>query len=202
MKKRASLFLGAVFLATLIAGCGSAEKETSESGAQVERPTSAVSSSLESSQIESVPTKSPAASSPKASSQIPEQQTVESSSTVVQGTQLQIMVGDQVFLGKLAEIQAANSLAEMFPMTLGMSDWKSVAKSFVLPSALPEEPETVTSLQPGQLVLGESGELLLFYGEYTQGGDFTLLATVEDPEGLAEALEGQSVEVSFQMTEG
>ena len=60
----------------------------------------------------------------------------------------------------------------------------------------------MTSLQPGQLVLGESGELLLFYGEYTQGGDFTLLATVEDPEGLAEALEGQSVEVSFQMTEG
>lgn len=202
MKKRASLFLGAVFLATLIAGCGDTEKETSGSSAQVERPTLAVSSSLESSQIESVPSQSPPASSSEVSSQIPEQQTVESSSIVVQGTQLQIIVGDQVFLGELAETQAANSLAEMFPMTLGMSDWKSVAKSFVLPSALPEEPETVTSLQPGQLVLGESGELLLFYGEYTQGGDFTLLATVEDPEGLAEALEGQSVEVSFQMTEG
>lgn len=202
MKKRWSLFLGAVFLAVLITGCGGTEKETSGSSAQMEQPASAVSSSLESSQIESVPSQSPPASSSEVSSQIPEQQTVESSSTVVQGTQLQIMVGDQVFLGKLAEIQAANSLAEMFPMTLGMTDWKSVAKSFVLPSALPEEPETVTSLQPGQLVLGESGELLLFYGEYTQGGDFTPLATVEDPEGLAEALEGQSVEVSFQMTKG
>ncbi len=202
MKKRASLFLGAVFLAALIAGCGDTEKETSGSSAQVEQPTSAVSSALESSQVESVPTQNPTASSSEVSSQTSEQQTVESSSTVVQGTQLQIMVGDQVFLGKLEETQAANSLTEMFPMTLGMSDWKSVAKSFVLPSALPEEPETVTSLQPGQLVLGESGELLLFYGEYTQEGDFTLLATVEDPEGLAEALEGQSVEVSFQMTEG
>lgn len=201
MKKRASLFLGAVFLAALIAGCGDTEKETSGSSAQVEQPTSAVSSSLESRQIESVPSQSPAVSSPKVSSQTPEQQTVESSSTVVQGTQLQIMVGDQVFLGELAETQAANSLAEMFPMTLGMTDWKSVAKSFVLPSAMPEEPEAMSSLQPGHLVLGDSGELLLFYGEYTQGGDFTLLATVEDPERLAEALEGQSVEVSFQMTE-
>lgn len=202
MKKRWSLFLGAVLLAALVAGCGGTEKGTSESSAQVGRSTSAVSGSLESGRIVSAPSQSPEASRSEAPSQASEQQSVESGVAIVQGTQLQISVGDKVFVGELAETQAANSLAEMLPMTLGMGDWKSAAKSFVLPSALPEEPEAFSALEPGQLVLGDNGELLLFYEEYPQGGEYTPLAVVENPEGLADALKGPSAEVTFQMTEG
>lgn len=202
MKKPWILFLLAVIVAALLAGCGSVGKEPSGSSSQAEPSAPAASSRPEASRRESAPSQRPAASPSAAPSQAPEQPPMESSETVVQGTQLQIVVGDHVFLGELAETQAANSLAEMLPMALGMSDWRSVAKSFVLPSALPEEPETVSSLQPGQLVLGDSGELLLFYGEYSQGGDVTPLAALEDPEGLAEVLEGQNVEVSFQRMEG
>lgn len=204
MEKRWFLLLMAVVLAAFLTGCGG-EREELSSSRELSRTPSHTTSVMDSSgidsssQTEAEPTESPVPAVSKTPSE--RSQVSESGSFQVQKTRLQITVGDQVFLGDLAETSAAESLVEMFPMTLGMGDWNAVAKSFSLPSTLPEEPENFAALQPGQLVLQGSGELLLVYGETSQGGSYTPLATVEEPQGLAQALSGQMVEVSFQMIE-
>lgn len=118
-----------------------------------------------------------------------------------QKTVLQITVGGSSFIADFADTEAAQALAEMLPMSLEMSDWEGVAKRFDLPSVMPEAGEEMSKIQQGQILLEGSGSLCLFYTDASQSGKYTPIATVREPEGLAQAMEGNSVEVSFQLVE-
>ena len=63
--------------------------------------------------------------------------------------------------------------------------------------------ETFLATVPaGQLVLEGTGGLRLFYQESPAGGSYTPLATLRETEGLAQALAGESVEVTLQLVTG
>ena len=106
-----------------------------------------------------------------------------------------------MFFACLEDTEAAKALGEMLPMSLEMSDWQGNAKRFQLPSVLPEEAEEYPSVSGGALMLEGSGTLCLFYQEDSQGGTYTPIGEVEEPEGLAQALAGDRVEVSFQLVQ-
>ena len=114
-------------------------------------------------------------------------------------TLLRIDVGGQVFYGELRDTEAAEALEEMLPMSLEMTDQEGVSKQFDLPSVLPQMEEEYGSIQEGELLLEGSGTLCLFYQEDSQGGSYTPIATIREPEGLSQALAGERVEVSFQV---
>lgn len=116
-------------------------------------------------------------------------------------TVLRIDAGGQVFFACLEDTEAAKALGEMLPMSLEMSDWQGNAKRFQLPSVLPEKAEEYPSVSGGALMLEGSGTLCLFYQEDSQGGTYTPIGEVEEPEGLAQALAGDRVEVSFQLVQ-
>lgn len=118
-----------------------------------------------------------------------------------QKTVLQITVGGSSFVADFADTEAAQALAEMLPMSLEMSDWEGVAKRFDLPSVMPEAGEELSKIQQGQILLEGSGSLFLFYTDASQSGNYTPIATVRKPKGLAQAMAGNSVEVSFQLVE-
>ena len=108
-------------------------------------------------------------------------------------------MGGQVFYGEFQNTEAAEALEEMLPMSLEMTDQEGVSKQFDLPCVLPQMEEEYGSIQEGELLLEGSGTLCLFYQEDSQGGSYTPIATVREPEGLSQALAGERVEVSFQV---
>ena len=90
----------------------------------------------------------------------------------------------------------------MLPISLVMADQNGVVKCYGLPSALPEAAEDFSTVPAGQLVLEGTGGLRLFYQESPAGGSYTPLATLRETEGLAQALAGESVEVTLQLVTG
>ena len=117
-------------------------------------------------------------------------------------TLLQIAVGGETFLADLADTAAAQEIASMLPISLVMADQNGVVKCYDLPSALPEAAEDFSTVPAGQLVLEGTGGLRLFYQESPAGGSYTPLATLRETEGLAQALAGESVEVTLQLVTG
>lgn len=189
MKTIVSLLLSAALLLSL-AACQNGEQPYSSQSS--ESPTQFVSSLPP--EVSSAPTAEP--------SQAPSPSPAPTESlTLSQGEQLlQMTVGGQSFLADLADTEAAKSLVEMLPMTLEMADFQNIAKRFSLPSAFSLEEQSFSSVQAGQLLLEGSGTLCLFYNASSQSGEYTPLATFREPEALAQALAGDTVEITFQLT--
>ena len=178
MKKHMLPLLLAAFFALSLAACNTQETDSS----------SRLESAQESSQLSSAPSPSP--SQVEAPSSGPDAREGDSQPSAPEETLLQIAVGGETFLAELADTAAARELASMLPISLVMADQNGVVKCYDLPSTLPEAAEDF------------SGGLRLFYQESPAGGSYTPLATLRETEGLAQALAGESVEVTLQLVTG
>lgn len=190
MKKHMLPLLLAAFFALSLTACN-----TQETGSS-----SQLESGQESSQLSSAPSPSP--SQVEAPSSGPDAREGDSQPSAPEETLLQIAVGGEIFLADLADTAAAQEIASMLPISLVMADQNGVVKRYDLPSALPEAAEDFSTVPAGQLVLEGTGGLRLFYQESPAGGSYTPLATLRETEGLAQALAGESVEVTLQLVTG
>ena len=112
-------------------------------------------------------------------------------------TAITLTVGDHTFPATLLDNETARQLAELFPLTLDMSELNGNEKYFYLDGSLPTD-----SCQPGQINVGDlmlygDNCLVLFYDSFSSGYSYTRLGNVDDPVGLAEALGAGNVEVTF-----
>ncbi len=182
----------AVMLACGFSACGEQEKTLEkESTVKESSLVSETVSPMPGSVLETSPSPSPKAS--------PTASPAESTASSTGETLLRIDVGGQVFYGEFQSTEAAKALKEMLPMTLEMTDQEGMSKRFELPSVLTQTEEEYPSVQEGDVLLEGSGTLCFFYQEDSQGGSYTPIATVREPEGLSQALAGERVEVSFQV---
>lgn len=199
MKKTVICILMAGLLLFSFSGCGNQQEERSSLGSESSREESGLVSSI-SSAIEEASSsdeqKPKPTSSPTVSNQ-PEKPEVE----ITAETLLQVTVNGQAFLVELEDTAAAKELCEMLPMNLGMGDWEKAAKAFELPSVFTQEEKEFPSISKGQLLLKGSSELLLFYEDWEESGDYTPIGTVQQPDELAQALSGDMVEIAFQLVD-
>lgn len=187
--KRTWMLLLAGVLVLFLAACGGTDTVS-----KIESQTAAQGSSSSASQLEVEESPQVATPSPDVPTPSPQASQIEAGKTV-----LRITVGGQTFTADLEDTAAAQALTEMLPMTLVMNDWQGVAKRFDLPSAFPESAQELPSLNSGQLVLEGTGTLCLFYQPDAQGGSYTPLASVREVEALEQAVEGEAVEVTFDL---
>ena len=111
---------------------------------------------------------------------------------------LRIQVGGRSFAATLVDNAAARSFAESLPMTVEMGELNGNEKYYYLPKALPTSSQRPGTLRTGDLMLYGSDCLVLFYETFSSGYSYTPLGSVDDPAGLAAALGGGSVEVTFE----
>lgn len=112
---------------------------------------------------------------------------------------MKIIVGDMTFYGEVADGYAAREFCSMLPMTLGLTDREGSAKVFDLPVAFTQETETLSNISAGTLGLEGSGRLCLYYADGTSEEGLVPLVLLDDSSGLAQALSGDVVEVTFQI---
>lgn len=115
----------------------------------------------------------------------------------VSKTTLTVMVGGQEFTVTLADNESARRLVDLLPLTLDMSELNGNEKFFYLDTELPADPCQPGQINAGDLMLYGDNCLVLFYESFTSGYSYTRLGSVDDPVGLAQALGGGEVEVTF-----
>lgn len=118
------------------------------------------------------------------------------------GETLVISVNGRDFTAALEDNASARALAERLPMTISMEEHNGNEKYFNLAQDLPSAPERPGSIQAGDLMLYGPDGLVLFYEDLDSTYAYTRLGRIADPEGLAEALGGGRVTVTFQLRAG
>jgi hypothetical protein len=116
-------------------------------------------------------------------------------------TTINIQVGGRSWTATLYDNASARTLLERLPLVLNMSELNGNEKYFNLPGNLPTDSRRVGSISTGDLMLYGSNCLVLFYKSFLSGYSYTRLGYIEDTSGLADALGGGSVQVTFSTTE-
>lgn len=111
---------------------------------------------------------------------------------------VRIHVNEAVFSAKLYDTPTTRALLALMPLTLDMRELNGNEKYFYLSMNLPVEPERVGEIRTGDLMLYGTNCLVLFYENFPTSYSYTRLGYIEDASGLAAALGGGGIRVSFE----
>lgn len=114
---------------------------------------------------------------------------------------LNISVGGKTFTASLAENSTAEAFKNLLPMTLQMSELNGNEKYHYLSSSLPTNTVRPGTIHAGDLMLYGSSCVVLFYETFSSGYSYSRIGSVDNPEGLAQALGSGDVSVSFSLSE-
>lgn len=112
---------------------------------------------------------------------------------------VQMTIDGKSFSVILAESAAAKAFAEMLPMTVTMTELNGNEKYYTLSQSLPVEPFRPGIIRSGDLLLWGGNTVVLFYETFSSPYSYTRLGSIDDPEGLAEAVGSGNVVVSFDI---
>lgn len=108
-----------------------------------------------------------------------------------------VTAGGRTFTATLADSETARAFAERLPLTLDMSELNGNEKYYYLDGSLPTESGRPGTIHAGDIMLYGSDCLVLFYGTFSTPYSYTRIGAVDNPQGLAEALGGGAVTVTF-----
>ena len=114
---------------------------------------------------------------------------------------LAIEVGGRTFAATLQDNPATRALLERLPMTVTMGELNGNEKNYYMDEDLPTNAQSPGQIHTGDLMLYGSDCLVLFYESFSSSYSYTRLGNVDDPDGLASAVGGGSVEVTFRAME-
>ena len=178
MKQRLILTLTAVWVMTLLAGCGG--------GTQDAAPTPPHD-----------PTPTVGEESPQAETEVT-QEPDEKEQTVMK---MNVQIGDHTFTATLEDNQAVAELAEMMeegPVTITLDDYGGFEKVGSLGRSLTAS-NSQTTTTAGDIVLYNGNNIVMFYG--SNSWSYTRLGKIDDLTGWADALGRGSVTAVLTLTD-
>ena len=111
---------------------------------------------------------------------------------------IQITINDKTFTVTMADTKAADEFISMLPMTLNMQELNGNEKYSYISSSLTTDTYRPNEIQIGDLMLYGSDCIVLFYESFSSSYSYTALGSIDDIEGLKEAVGTGSVEISFK----
>jgi hypothetical protein len=116
-------------------------------------------------------------------------------------TTVSIQAGNRNFTVILYDNAAAQALIAQMPLTLNMSELNGNEKYYYLPDKLPADSRRAGNIRAGDLMLYGSDCLVLFYQSFSSSYSYTRLGYMEDTSGLADALGGGGIQVTFSVNQ-
>lgn len=101
---------------------------------------------------------------------------------------LKITIGESVFFARIYGNETVTAFKELLPLTLYMKELNGNEKYVDLPSSLPSNAKSHSTVEAGDLMLYGSKTLVLFYQSFPTSYAYTKLGRVANPSGLATAL--------------
>lgn len=109
-----------------------------------------------------------------------------------------ITANGREFTAALYDNETANALKKRLPLTLDMSELNGNEKYYYLPEGLPTDSSKPSMIHSGDIMLFGSDCLVIFYENFKTSYSYTPIGKINDPDGLAAALGGGGVTVSFE----
>ena len=122
----------------------------------------------------------------------------ESGSEEENMNKIEIIVGSETFTATIYDNEAAKELLKQLPLTVNMSELNGNEKYYYLDGSLPTDSVRPSEIKAGDIMLYSNNCLVLFYESFSTSYSYTPLGYIDDPAGLAAALGGGSVQVTFQ----
>lgn len=115
--------------------------------------------------------------------------------------ELNITIGDEVFLARLYDNQTTHALIEKLPLSIDMEDLHRNEKFYYFSDKLPTESEIPGNINAGDIMLYGDNCLVLFYESISSSYSYTRLGYIEDVERFAQAVGDEDIRISFDLTE-
>ena len=112
---------------------------------------------------------------------------------------LKITIGNNTFNASVYNNAAATAFKAKLPLTINMTELNGNEKYFDLPDNLPTNAVNPGTIQAGDLMLYGSNSLVLFYKSFSTSYNYTRLARIDNPSGLAAALSSGNIKVKFEL---
>ncbi|MFC0470729.1 cyclophilin-like fold protein [Halalkalibacter kiskunsagensis] len=114
---------------------------------------------------------------------------------------LNITIGDEVFLARLYDNQTTQALIEILPLSIDMEDLHRNEKFYYLSDRLPTDSERSGVINGGDIMLYGDNCLVLFYETFSSSYSYTRLGYIEDVERFAQAVGDGNINVVFDLAE-
>ena len=115
------------------------------------------------------------------------------------GNKMKIKVGKHTFTAMLFNNETAKAFKSMLPMTVTMVELNRNEKYVDLTKDLPANASKPGTIQTGDLMLYGDNTLVLFYKTFSTSYSYTKLGRIDDVKGLADAVGGGNVTVTFEL---
>ena len=112
---------------------------------------------------------------------------------------IKITVGTNSFTASLFNNATATAFKAKLPLSIDMKELNGNEKYFDLPNSLPTNATNPGTIQTGDLMLYGSNTLVLFYKTFSTSYNYTRLARIDNPTGLATALGSGNRTVKFEI---
>ncbi|GEO08256.1 cyclophilin-like fold protein [Segetibacter aerophilus] len=112
---------------------------------------------------------------------------------------LKIIIGANAFTATLYNNATVTAFKKKLPMAINMKELNGNEKYFDLPANLSANASNPGTIQAGDLMLYGSNTLVLFYKTFSTRYNYTTLARIENPTGLATALGSGNKTVKFEI---
>ncbi|MDB5128057.1 cyclophilin-like fold protein [Mucilaginibacter sp.] len=115
------------------------------------------------------------------------------------GSKMKITIGTAVFTATISNNAAGTAFKARLPLTLNMTELNGNEKYFDFQTTLPANASNPGTIQRGDIMLYGSNTLVLFYKTFSTPYNYTSIARIDNPSGLAVALGSGNVTVTFIM---
>src|SRR3954470_24219660 len=123
----------------------------------------------------------------------------KNSNDTLNSMKLKITIGVNTFTATLYNNATVTAFKTRLPMTISMRELNGNEKYFDLPDNLPANASNPGTIQAGDLMLYGSNTLVLFYKTFSTLYNYTRLARIDNPPGLAAALGSADTTVKFEL---
>ena len=111
---------------------------------------------------------------------------------------INVVVGNKTFAATIADTETGHAFYNLLPLSLNMNELNGNEKYCYLDNSLPTASFRPGTIKAGDLMLYGSSCVVLFYETFSSGYSYTGIGTLDNPEGLAEALGSGNVSVKFE----
>lgn len=114
-------------------------------------------------------------------------------------TKIKVSVNGKQFTATLSDNETARELVKRLPVTLRMNDVNGNEKYAEFEQGFPGTRKVAGDIHAGDLKIWSGNGLVLFYKSFHSGYSYYDLGSIDNPEGLQEAVGKGSVDATFTL---
>lgn len=112
---------------------------------------------------------------------------------------LNIAANGKTFTATLEDSATVRALIERLPLSINMSELNGNEKFYFFDEKLPSNARQQGQIMRGDLMLYGADCLVLFYESFESSYSYTKIGSIDNPDGLEEALGGGAVQIDFSL---